>query len=90
MDRISAMRNVEDAIAAFEAGELDLAGLEERVVGVLRTYATDFEDEDRTAYRARGDDRADGMVVVAADRPAARERVEALVGDDLEFELEEV
>jgi len=90
MDRISAMRNVEDALAAFEAGEIDLATLEERVLGVLRTYATEFDGDDRSAYRAYGDERADGMVVVAVDRPEARDRIEALLGDDPEFELEEV
>jgi hypothetical protein len=88
MDRISAIRNVEDALADFEAGEIDLATLEERIVGVVRTYATEFEADGRSAYRAHGDGRADGVVVAAADRPEARERVEALLGEELEFELE--
>jgi hypothetical protein len=78
MDRISALRNVEDALAAFEDGDLDLAGLEREVRGVLRTYATDFEG-DLAAYRATGDGPADGVVVLAASRPAARERVRDLV-----------
>ena len=45
MDRISALRNVEEALSAFEAGEADLAATERRVVAVLRTYATEFEPE---------------------------------------------
>ncbi|MFB6304511.1 MAG: hypothetical protein ABEH47_05045, partial [Haloferacaceae archaeon] len=65
---------------------------ERRVVTVLRTYATEFEGEDRPdldAYRARGDDPADGTVVVAATPAEARERVRDLVDrDDLEFEME--
>lgn len=89
MDRISALRNVEDALAAFEAGEVDLAAVEERVLGILRTYATEFEDEDLAAYRASGDERADGLVVVAGGRAEARERVCDLLDDDrVEFELE--
>jgi hypothetical protein len=91
MDRISALRNVEDAIGAFEAGDIDLATLEERVVGVVRTYATEFDgDAGQSAYRAHGEGRADGLVVAAADRPEARERVEELVGGDAEFELHEL
>ena len=37
MDRISALRNVEEALAAFEDGECSLAELEADVRGVLRT-----------------------------------------------------
>lgn len=56
MDRISALRNVEDALRAFERGEADLATTERQVLNVLRTYATDFEgDGELAAYRARGD-----------------------------------
>jgi hypothetical protein len=63
MDRISALRNVEDALREFEDGEADLATTEQRVVAVLRTYATDFEVGDgRAAFRVhhlgRDDDRA--------------------------------
>ncbi len=69
MDRISALRNIEDALSDFESGESDLRETERRVVGVLRTYATEFGSEgDLSAYRARGDERADGLVVVAASR----------------------
>lgn len=90
MDRISALRNVEEALAAFEAGEDDLAGLERRVRSVLRTYATEFDGE-LAAYRAVGADPADGMIVLAADPSGARERVRNLVeADDLEFDIEQV
>ncbi|MEF8790108.1 MAG: hypothetical protein V5A61_08280 [Haloarculaceae archaeon] len=96
MDRISAIRNVEEALAAFEAGECDLAELERRVRGTLRTYATEF-DGDLEAYRASGDDAVDGLVVLASSRCEARERVRGLartdegggVGD-LRFEVERV
>jgi hypothetical protein len=89
MDRISALRNVEDALAAFEEGEVDLAGLEREVRGVLRTYATEFEGE-LTAYRASGTERVDGVVVLADSPGAARERVRALVDDPGGFDVERV
>ncbi|MEE6209749.1 hypothetical protein U3A55_06245 [Salarchaeum sp. III] len=92
MDRISALRNVEDALSAYEDGDLDLEGMEERVLGVLRTYATEFEAESAlAAYRARGDARADGLVVVAESADEARERVRDLLdAEDAEFDLEHV
>jgi len=90
MDRISALRNVEDALAAFEEGDLSLSELEREVRGVLRTYATDFEGELR-AYRATGDDPAAGTIVLAPGAGQARERVQSLLGvDDIEFDIEEV
>ncbi|MEF8843736.1 MAG: hypothetical protein V5A62_19275 [Haloarculaceae archaeon] len=96
MDRISAIRNVEEALAAFEAGECDLAELERRVRGTLRTYATEFDGE-LDAYRASGDDAVDGLVVLASSRRDARERVRGVVetdeGDgigDLRFEVERI
>jgi hypothetical protein len=84
MDRISALRNVEDALREFEDGEADLAATERRVVAVLRTYATDFEATDgRAAFRVhRRDDSEpdpesesgdDETVVVADSLAAARE-----------------
>ncbi len=97
MDRISALRNVEEALSAFEAGEADLAATERRVVAVLRTYATEFEPEpegagdeppDLAVYRATGDPPADGTVVVAASVAAARDRVRALTDADDEFAFE--
>ena len=87
MDRISALRNIEDALAAYERGETDLASLEREVQGVLRTFATDFE-EDLAAYRASGDDRVDGLVVVAATQREARERVRDLVDTDVDPTVE--
>ena len=91
MDRISALRNVEDALADFESGEADLRATEHRVLNVLRTYATEFEDDDLSAYRASGADRADGLVVVAESETQARSRVEDLLdAEELEFELDPI
>jgi hypothetical protein len=89
MDRISAIRNVEEALAAFEAGECDLAELERRVRGTLRTYATEFEGA-LDAYRASGDDAVDGLVVLAGSRREARERVRGLAADDSEAPAEDL
>ncbi|MBX0322449.1 hypothetical protein EGH21_05330 [Halomicroarcula sp. F13] len=89
MDRISALRNVEEALAAFEAGECSLSDLETDVRSVLRTYAADFEGEMR-AYRASGDGPADGLVVLAASAPEARERVADLVDDSVTFSVSAV
>lgn len=90
MDRIAALRTVEDALAAFERGEIDLATMEERVQGTLRTFATDYPDDEARAYRASGDDRADGLIVLAGDRAAARERVAALLDGEVSFRVEPV
>jgi hypothetical protein len=95
MDRISALRNVEEALAAFEDGELDLAGLERDVRGTLRTYATEFEGE-LSAYRAEstgedereGGDAVDGTVVLAGSKQGARERVRELVDRPGSFAVE--
>jgi hypothetical protein len=89
MDRISALRNVEEALATFESGECSLAELEQEVRGVLRTYAADFEGELR-AYRASGDGAADGLVVLAASSSEARDRVEALVDGRVAVSVEPV
>ena len=89
MDRISALRNVEEALRAFEAGEADLEATQRRVRSVLGSYATEFEDEQRHAYRAHGDSSADGVVVVASDSETAKERVQELHGADTSlFEVE--
>lgn len=89
MDRISALRNVEDALADFEDGDATLSDVEGRVLGVLRTYATEFEDEDATAYRATGDPQVEGTVVVASSETAARERIAARVDDPVpDFDVE--
>jgi hypothetical protein len=94
MDRISALRNVEDALTDFESGEADLRATERRVLNVLRTYATEFEDDDLSAYRTSGGDRTDGLVVVAESETQARARVADVVdageSESLEFELERV
>ncbi|MBB6647456.1 DUF7854 family protein [Halobellus ruber] len=83
MDRISALRNIEEALREFEAGEADLEATEKRVIGVLRTYATDFEgdEEGLRAYQAVGAGRADGLVVVADSESAARERIADLLDE---------
>ncbi|EMA67037.1 DUF7854 family protein [Halorubrum kocurii] len=81
MDRISAIRNVEDALRAFENGDADLADTEQRVAAVLRTYATEFDGDD-DVFRAVGEEPVDGTIVVAPSAPAARERVIALSASD--------
>ena len=86
MDRISALRNIEEALSEFESGDVDLGSTERRVVNVLRTYATEFDgdgdgDGDLAAYRAAGDDPADGLVVVAPSPEEARARVTDLLAD---------
>lgn len=79
MDRISALRNVESALRAFEDGEVSFAALEDRVQGVLRTYVSSFEGEGVAPYRVvDGPEAAVGVVVVASDAVAARERVREL------------
>jgi hypothetical protein len=88
MDRISALRNIEDALADFEDGETDLSTLEGEVRGILRTYATEFDGE-LSAYRAEGGE-ADGVVVLALSRREARERVRGLVAEPGRFEVEPV
>ena len=86
MDRISALRNVERALAEYEAGERTLPELEREVRGVLRSYATEYGEG--SAWRARGDERVDGLVVVATSRSAARERAAAAVDDPVTVEVE--
>jgi hypothetical protein len=89
MDRISALRNVEDALADFEDGDATLDDVEDRVLGVLRTYATEYEDGDATAFRATGDPKVEGTVVVAPSEDVARERIAAQVDDPVpEFHVE--
>lgn len=88
MDRISALRNVEDALADFEDGDASLGDVEDRVLGVLRTYATEFGDGDRDAYRATGDARVEGVVVVADSPDTARDRVAERVDATPEFRVE--
>jgi len=81
MDRISALRNVEDALSEFEQGETDLASMEQQVQAVLRTYASDFEDERTAVYRVDPPD--DRAVVIVADSPGtARDRAAEQVDAD--------
>ncbi|MFB6111507.1 MAG: hypothetical protein ABEJ35_03115 [Halobacteriaceae archaeon] len=88
MDRISALRNIEAALRDYETGALDLAGLESRVGTILRSYATEFEAEDLSVYRAT-DGEAEGTIVAAASRAEARDRIEAQYDEaELEFELD--
>ena len=91
MDRISALRNVEEALAAFERGETDLESAQRRVLSIISTYATEFEDGELAAYRASGADRADGLVVVADSATQARGRIgDLLDGDEVSFDVERV
>ncbi|MES3516456.1 MAG: hypothetical protein PPP58_02210 [Natronomonas sp.] len=76
MDRIAALRQIEDALAAFEAGETDLETCERHVRAAVRTFATEF-DGDLSAYRADT-----GTIVVAASPSAARDRIRELTDAD--------
>lgn len=87
MDRISALRNIEDALSDLEAGDADLASVEDRIQGVVRTFATDY-DGDLAAYRAKGDGPADGLIVVAASPQEAETRIGDLVDDPGTFDVE--
>lgn len=77
MDRISALRNLEEALRDYEAGETDLDSLERRIRAVVRTYATEFDGE-LTPYRTV----ENGLVVVATSRREARARARNLVAGD--------
>jgi hypothetical protein len=88
VDRISALRNVEDALREFENGECDLATLERRVRGTVRTYATEFEGDGTGPYRVAGDGVA--VVVVASDPGDARERARRLGDVDGDLTVERV
>ena len=88
MDRISTLRNVEEALARFEEGELSLPELEREVRGTLRTYATEFDDSQ--LYRASGDPAVDGLAVVARSRAEAREQVLELLSESVAFDVEPV
>jgi hypothetical protein len=89
VDRISALRNIEEALRAFEAGDDDLATTQQRVRSVLQSYATEFEADERRPYRAHGEAPADGVVVVAADPAGAKERVRTLVdAENADFDVE--
>ncbi len=72
MDRIAALRQIEDALADLEAGEADLAACERRIRATVRTFATEFDGE-LAAYRD-----GTGTVVVARSAREAYERVREL------------
>jgi hypothetical protein len=78
MDRISALRNVEEALGEFEEGEIDLEALRRRVDTVVRTYATGFDRGETAAYRVDGPGRDRPVVVVAASPAEARDRATAV------------
>ena len=88
MDRISTLRNVEDALRQFEDGELTLPELEQQVRGVLRTYATEFQEASK--YHVSGDDAVDGLVIIARTRREAREKVADLVPESGSFDVERI
>lgn len=74
MDRIAAIRQIEDALASFEEGEATLEECERRARATVRTFASEFEDG-RSAYEAD-----DGTIVVAASAEEAHDRVRELTG----------
>ena len=74
MDRIAALRQIEDALSELETGETDLEACERRVRATVRTFATEFDGE-LAPYRAD-----DGTVVLAASEGQARRRVRELTG----------
>ena len=90
MDRIAALRNIEEALSAFEQGEVPLQTLENRVQGILRTYATEFESDGLRAFRAGGCPSVEGLVVVAEDRASARARIAELLEEPGSYEVHPV
>ncbi|WP_435334575.1 hypothetical protein [Haloarchaeobius sp. TZWWS8] len=79
MDRISAIRNVEEALGEFERGEVGLAALEQRVQAILRTYVSEFDVPELAVYRVSDSERS--VVVVASGPTEARERTRELWTD---------
>lgn len=88
MDRIAALRTVEEALGAFERGEIDLETMESRIRGTLRTYATEYEDGTRRPYRATGEPSVEGLIVIAESPAAARERIEEIADTEGPIEVE--
>jgi hypothetical protein len=84
MDRISALRNIEESLRAFETGNSDLTTVEQRVIGVLRTYAAELEStsSELCAYEASGTQQVAGLIVVAASELKAREQIATLLNID--------
>ena len=77
MDRIAALRRIEQSLSDFEAGEADLDTCEREIRATVRTFATEF-DGGLSAYRADS-----GTVVVASSEREARERVRTLTDADV-------
>lgn len=82
MDRISALRNVEESLATFENGEIDLETVERRVQAVVRTYATEYSSDGSVAYRVETVERAD-VIVVASSSDEARNRAAELLDESV-------
>jgi len=76
MDRIAALRRIEQSLSALESGEADLETCERRIRATVRTFATEFDGE-LSAYRSD-----DGTIVVAASEREARERLRELTDAD--------
>lgn len=72
MDRISTLRNIEDALTEFENGNISFEELTQRVSTILQTFATDFEDELKAVYQV------DSVIVVAESPSAARDQAAEL------------
>ena len=86
MDRISAIRNVEDALASFEEGDCDLSELERRVQTILRTYVSEFDvGEELAVYRVEPattvDSAAEDLILVATGPNEARAQARELADD---------
>ncbi len=82
MDRISALRNVEDALQDFEDGEIDLLTMDVRIRSVIRTYATNFGTY--TAYRATAPPAIEDIIVAAATPERAKARMVSLADADVQ------
>jgi len=84
MDRISALRNIEESLRAFETGDSDLAAVEQQVIGVLRTYAAELDStsSELCAYEASGTERVAGLIVVAPSKSKAHDRIATLLHID--------
>lgn len=76
MDRIAAIRRIEDALADLEEGEATLEECERQVRAAVRTFASEFDGE-LSAYRS-----GEGTVVVAGSETEARERIRKLTDVD--------
>ncbi|WP_330631464.1 DUF7854 family protein [Halocatena halophila] len=82
MDRISALRNVEDALQDFEDGEIDLMTMDVRIRSVIRTYATNFGTY--TAYRAIAPPAVEGVIVAAETPTRAKAQMVSLADADVD------